>query len=669
MSIKFKCPHCKKPLSVKDQLAGKRAKCPACDKVLTIPALVSMPADIEALAAAALADEPAAAPAAPTRTIDFTCMYCDEPVKVGADLAGKQTPCPHCKHILKVPQPDKKDAPVDWRKADSRPLGARRDEVEPVGAWGSGSSARTVSREALEEAAAIPAVREPVTTKQWVLRGLLAAGVASLALGAFLLFTSWSTKRAMQKALDKALLAVASESDQEPKISAAADAEVHRAAGEYTLRLDKQDCVKEAQKHFWQARSLLDKAAPSPERDALLIDLALAQIELGGDEPDIRKGRRLPWAKTQEEVRQTLALIRSADPKHEASRDAHVEGLRVVSRKLIAKGQVPAAVTLAMQINPVPRKAEASSDPTEPPKDQPPKDQPPKDPLPKDQPPKDEPPMDPPSAGTLAATVDMPEAVAAVGWELLRAGKRAEAERLADLGLAFYVAPEDDPHALPPPPLSPTLIALCQALNSASETRRNLPRAGKAPEDAHNLLAGEAAAQAQTGNAAKARDLVRGIGLPRVRLLALINLAADALDSQPSDTTDLDAVLGLVEGELRGRKPPAWPLFRLAQAAAKAGVAEEKVQRLLAALRDPSDYLHARGLLEVLRAQLSTTEKKADDGLLDPLKGTPAEGLARAAFARHNARHDSGTVKQVDGWDEPLRPYGYIGVALGMQDR
>ena len=45
MPIKFKCPHCQRGLSVKEHLAGKTAKCPACKKALKIPAPVSSPAD------------------------------------------------------------------------------------------------------------------------------------------------------------------------------------------------------------------------------------------------------------------------------------------------------------------------------------------------------------------------------------------------------------------------------------------------------------------------------------------------------------------------------------------------------------------------------------------------------------------------------------------------
>src|SRR5947209_3772948 len=103
--IKFNCPHCKRGLSVKDHLAGKRAACPACKKGLLIPAPVSKPVDLEAFAAAALADQPAEAKA-PT-LIDFRCPQCDEEIHVSSELGGKQAPCPECRRIIKVPMPAK----------------------------------------------------------------------------------------------------------------------------------------------------------------------------------------------------------------------------------------------------------------------------------------------------------------------------------------------------------------------------------------------------------------------------------------------------------------------------------------------------------------------------------------------------------------------------------
>jgi uncharacterized paraquat-inducible protein A len=38
MAIKFDCPHCKQTLKAKDAMAGQKAKCPKCNKEITVPA-------------------------------------------------------------------------------------------------------------------------------------------------------------------------------------------------------------------------------------------------------------------------------------------------------------------------------------------------------------------------------------------------------------------------------------------------------------------------------------------------------------------------------------------------------------------------------------------------------------------------------------------------------
>src|SRR5262245_44216520 len=138
MAIRFKCPHCKKALVVKDHLAGKRAACPVCKKPVPIPVPTAPPADVESLAAAAQADEPKA-PVADTsqKPIEFNCPYCDEPQKVAAELGGKQTQCKDCKRIIKVPMP-KGEKPRDWRDMIKKgPTAALINLPEQLaGAWG-----------------------------------------------------------------------------------------------------------------------------------------------------------------------------------------------------------------------------------------------------------------------------------------------------------------------------------------------------------------------------------------------------------------------------------------------------------------------------------------------------------------------------------------------------
>src|SRR5690348_8880358 len=104
MAIKFQCPKCKTPYSVKDELAGKKATCKKCKQVITIPtpavataaAPAAPPPNAEELAASVFADEPKAE-AAELTTVEFNCPECEAKVQVSADLAGKRTQCPECK--------------------------------------------------------------------------------------------------------------------------------------------------------------------------------------------------------------------------------------------------------------------------------------------------------------------------------------------------------------------------------------------------------------------------------------------------------------------------------------------------------------------------------------------------------------------------------------------
>src|SRR5581483_9048555 len=125
MPIRFKCPHCQKLLSAKDHMAGKRAACNACKKIVQIPTPAPVPpaapaVDVEALAASALGED--AAPPPPEEPADkpitFTCDWCAEEVQVPATEAGKQIPCPHpdCRRIIKVPVPKREKK--DWRTVD-----------------------------------------------------------------------------------------------------------------------------------------------------------------------------------------------------------------------------------------------------------------------------------------------------------------------------------------------------------------------------------------------------------------------------------------------------------------------------------------------------------------------------------------------------------------------
>src|SRR5262249_50073230 len=138
--------------------------------------------DVEALAAAAFADEPAKAEEAPT-SVKFECDYCGNPMEVSADLAGKRAQCPECRRIVKVPELVKR-APKQWHRN-------AQQEAAPEGTWDAGAKTR-VSEEALEEAGARPEDREPLTLRQKLTRGAVAAAGVGLVVWGVLLAVAWS---------------------------------------------------------------------------------------------------------------------------------------------------------------------------------------------------------------------------------------------------------------------------------------------------------------------------------------------------------------------------------------------------------------------------------------------------------------------------------------------
>ena len=609
MAIRFKCPHCQKPLSVKNEFAGKKGTCPACKKGLTIPAPapVSAPVDVEALAAAALTEEPAApVEKKPPTKIDFTCPFCDAPVQFGADLAGKQAPCPECRRIIKVPQLVK-DEPVDWRKpATGRgPSGARRQaEPAPEGAWDSSLQTRRVSQQALEEAGVIVEEREPWSPRAKVyLIGGTTVGVIALATLVWVGLGLRNQSRQNQ-ALESALTAVATDGSQ-PKLGPERDAAILLAAGEFALRTGQRDCATKARERFANARASLAEA-DSLDRDMLLADLALAQLELGGsNENDLDKGRRLKWDEAQKEVTRTLLAIRSPEIKEEA--------VRVAARRLIEQRQPQRIRPLASQ-----------------------------------------------ACGAASGA----ELLAVAGLELLRSDRSA-ADALCMDAFGIYETPPPPPAVdntsrepqeidlgkKPPPeenkkrPPPPALMALGTAL----EKKELLEHKG-------SELAGHLEGLAYR-DPAEARRQAGQMTLGRLRVLVGIAAAT-------SDPADGEAAVAWVEAGGRGEMTPGL-LRRLLGLVGKQPAAAERLAKAISDSR-----LRGWAQLAAVRSRLAEKKDRAEESLADGMeKERLPYALALEAIARHNARLDNRVPAAVDGWDEKLQPFGRAGAALGMQDR
>ncbi|MBI3406908.1 MAG: hypothetical protein HY040_00945 [Planctomycetes bacterium] len=310
MSIRFKCPHCKKPLVVKDHLAGKRAACPVCKKPVPIPVPVAPPADVESFAAAALADAPTAPAAdASKKPIEMDCPFCEEPQSFSADLGGKQAQCSACKRIIKVPMP-KGEKPRDWRdlikKGPTAALVNLPEQLE--GAWGTEQKTR-VSGTALVEADALPeAELEPIGVAGWIKRVGLWGGIPALFILGYLGISKMTAVKVEKDDVRDTLAYLESHPDA-PKLQAA---ELHRAIGELSLCKEKGN-ANDARLEFVNARRLGSdpKGLEEFERDMFLIDLIRAQREMGGsDEEDLAK-TRIAWKdnRFREELMRTLEAM------------------------------------------------------------------------------------------------------------------------------------------------------------------------------------------------------------------------------------------------------------------------------------------------------------------------------------------------------------------------
>ena len=615
MPIKFTCPHCKRGISVKEQFAGKKGACPGCKKIVTIPNATPtasapkpppvpaqaepppVPADIEEHAAALFADEPKPAEPAETKTIDFNCPFCDEPIQLAADLAGKRAPCPECKHIIKVPELVKKD-PKDWRRVEARgPSGARLpDQPAPEGAWASTAS-RAVSGKALQEAGVIPKTERPRTTWQKIRWPVLGAAAVIILAGSGWYGYRWWAQRGADRALKEALDYAAS-AEAAKEVEPTGQAALSLGAGEYFLN-GSRDQAKLAREQYGKALNTLRSAPEGKERDALLLDLAVALAEMGGEGDDVTKDRRLPWPDTQKLLLATLTLVKDAEARQQA--------VRLVSRRLLARGQGGMVLPLVRQIY-------------------------------------------------TAPDADRAAALSIAGLELLKSGDRPGAEKAADEAVKMY-------DGKPRPALRPQVIALAMVLQMKP------PPAGEDEDDKRNEHLGrvEGLARAEQWDQARQHAASNDYG-DETQFQALVAVAAAAVDAKVPASDDTAAAIKFAEARLRDKGDLAWSMLRLTHIALRAGLPEERVQALADRIANRS--LRGRAQLALFRSRLAQLKQPVEDSAADKVDSRSlARGLAAEDLARHNTRQSAGWAAAVQGWQQPLKAFGSLGVALGLQDR
>jgi hypothetical protein len=601
MTIRFRCPNpaCKKILGVPDRLAGRKATCPSCKKAVRIPAPkapTASAADVEDLAAAALADEPAAAAAEKAENIQLDCPFCGERVEFALEMAGKRAPCPNpeCRRIINVPVPAE-EKKADWRTAGRDGLQGTRENVERVLEAQQAANIKrgVVSAGALREAGALPTREAPLTTEQkvrrWIRLGLIGVVVVAVAVGAGLWIRSALRRGQQANALaqvtpwldpkDKTI-----PRDVQARFTPAMRAELSRALGEFYThdKLDPKKSIQQAKLQFIGARASLPPppknkkaAALAPEWELFLKDLALSQIDLGGGPGQVENLERLPWTEVQKELSRTLARL--------SSTEGRLLALRAVGGRLIERGQGNIAVALAQEM----------------------------------------------STGGKGAKTPPPELRAELAALLLAAGKETK-----DV----------------PPPKANAPLDLATRLAYAE----GWARVGKF-DDARRL--------AQQPSNESARD----------RLQAALGVAEVALEKGQAKVAadNLGDAVKILQTELKSlpaREEDNVLLWQAAHLAARVGSADQ-AKALIERIADKG--CKAAAQLDVLRRQL------ADNGPADPDVVADKKALAYPqaleAVARHRASQGQSAevaaqAEALPDTERQLRPFLYIGIALGEQD-
>jgi hypothetical protein len=641
MPIKFTCPHCKRAMVVNEGLAGKKGRCKACQKILTVPNPATAkppadgqpkaaapkietpapapppprPADVEAEAAALFADEPKTEEPAEVKNIELNCPFCDELIHFPVGLAGKREPCPECRRIIKVPELVKKE-PKDWRKADQRgPAGARLpDQPALEGAWGSSEAGR-VGRKTLEEVGVIAKTKPPRTL--WQKYRWPTIGAAAF----FLLVVSawggyrWWVQRGIERALKDALDYAASP-EAAKEIGAPGQAALYIGAGEFHLRnktVDKKD-RPEAPKYFGKAITALQQARSSDERDGISMDLALALVDVGGSQAEANQGARLRWEDTQKLLVAALNLIHDPEARREA--------VRAVCQRLIERGETKRILQLFQQVYAEPNDEKAA-------------------------------------------------ALSVVGMELFKAGQKTEAGQAADIALelcsekkaANDKTKDKEKKEEKRPRLRAEVVALGILLG------KSVPRLGEdaEKEDKDNERIGRAEGLARQGDWDKAKTVLSELD-ENGRFRALLALAAAAVDGKSADAAGaVDNALQAAE-KLSGKPELSWPFLRLTKLALAAGLPEDRVQTFT----DTIAKRALRGLaqLAVFRARLAKAQKPIEENAADKIDSKSlSRALAAEDLARRNTRLGTNWADKAKAWPQPRQAFGALGVALGMQDR
>jgi predicted RNA-binding Zn-ribbon protein involved in translation (DUF1610 family) len=625
MAIEFNCPHCGVLYKLDEKFAGKTGKCKnaKCQKPILIPyqSTVSVasvkepikPVDAEALAAAAFAEErpppEQASPtpqAGPTKKIAVVCNSCDHHFDADFALAGKNSPCPECGKIIRIPRPVEQKA-ADWRTGNNnRPSLAKVDEPAPQGVWD--VQRKGVSGEALRKAGADD-VDEPEEPGERRLRRIKQA-LYGLALVGLIAFIAIAVRRSMRESKQEKWMDLAvselEKGTQKPELLAA----IHCQAGEYGVRAaDGRDKLQAAIDFFNKSRDELQAMSPaSDDRNAMLIELGASLATCGGTPAEINDEKRLPWDQVHPLIRKCVDKI---PPQNSELRR---RSLKAVTRALAARDQGRHAATIA-------RNASGSEEET-------------------------------------------PEALGRVGIELALAGKREQAEqicaKLSSLAQPAATALWLGTHRevdYPPRNLSPVPGPQAGPKGITRETRLAYAE-GRALQDRfaearqNARLPGALAEQVEALNRVAA--IANSVGKPEEAASIMNDVNSLAKSVGKGAALDPWLLIDAVEQAARAGKNDV--------AAALTEAIPEGPHRSWAKLGALRAQLAARPDAKPDDAWVETPS--------DPAQLNLAQGLALTEAARRNAAlGEASHATRMERLPGLLKPFGLAGTALGNQDR
>ncbi|MCI0702742.1 MAG: hypothetical protein L0241_16805 [Planctomycetia bacterium] len=636
MAIEFNCPHCEHQYKLKDELAGRTATCrnPACRQKLIIPQPTITddtplpsppPAEVEAAALAALSEEPKVEEKPAEKLIPVECNFCGHKWTEPFSRAGKNTLCPNpeCKQRIKIPEP-KEDVPHDWRQQKSGlPSLAKKNFEKPTDVQDAGDT-KMVSGQALKEGGVFEDEIEPRPLKQKI--GFVLAGIALLAgmtfgiRSCYLAQVDKNEHRLMEEAQKEFADSADSLSKDEQRLFSAV---LHIAAGEYAVRHNDSQKLKEGLEQFAKARDALRSVPPGPARNAVSGELALAVLSLGGTEEQVKEQHRIRWVPemnlklkpnervftVHEELRQALGLVKDAEF------DFRNHLARRLARALTKLGQAAFAEQIPIFL------------------------------FPSEQ---DE------AKAIVALEIYRTDPSSPVPRKLAdelksRGAELTKAPSAQTLFLALSVEKPPQVVSAPPPGNNPvsdnSRFAYCGAKLME-----------KQPEEALTL--------AKRG----------GAGDTVSQLRALVLCADWSADRGPA----LDSALALITINSKKKDAPQlspYSVLRLSQIAAKAGKPDQAKQ-FADFLADEGLRVWAKG--DAVRCRVAATPKeRAEETWIevpdDSRKQRAGHAWGRLWVARQNASVSgdrAAEVKAISSWPSgTILPFGKAGIALGLQDQ